>query len=197
MVEPTLSRADITGIVLAGGRGSRMGGIDKAWSNWRGRPMIETVIERLRPQVGTIVVSANRNRERYEAMGVVTVSDSAELEPYSGPLAGLHSALAQVATRWALVVPCDAPHLPADLAQRLSEGVRNTGSPAAVAWVGGQVEPLFCLLAARLWLDLDRALAEGQRSPMLWLKAVGAAEMPIPDAAAFANINTLDELGRP
>lgn len=185
----------ITGIVLAGGRGSRMGGADKGWVQWRGRPLIETVLERLRPQTDTIIVSANRHHDRYEVLGVSVVADSVEVEPFSGPLVGIRSALSQVATPWALIVPCDAPLLPQDLASRLAEGLGN--ARAAVAWVGGRVEPLYCLLATNLWLTLDRAIADGERSPRCWLESIATTQVPMPEAAAFANINTLQQLEAP
>lgn len=196
MLDSPLDRSEITGIVLAGGRGSRMGGADKGWIEWRGRPLIEHVITRLRPQVATIVVSANRNRDRYQALGVTAIADCAELETYAGPLAGIRSALAQVATRWALIVPCDALHLPTDLAHRLSRGRGDRRAAVAEVEVDGYVEPLFCLLSTDLWLDLDRAVVAGERSVVRWLESVGASHVPWSDAAAFANVNTLQDLER-
>jgi molybdopterin-guanine dinucleotide biosynthesis protein A len=195
VAESAVDRADITGIVLAGGRGRRVGGADKGWIEWSGRPLIEHVIARLRPQVAEIVVSANRNRERYQSLGVTVMADSAELEDYAGPLAGIRSALSQVATRWALVVPCDAPRLPNDLAQRLAAGLE--GGKAAAAEVAGRIEPLFCLLATDLWLDLDRAITSGERSVFRWLDSVGASRVWFADASEFANFNTLDDMKAP
>src|SRR5512134_30781 len=103
--------AQITGLVLAGGRGERMGGADKGWVQYRGRPMIEWVVERFRPQVGQLLISANRNLERYAALAhVVADSDSGATDAYAGPLAGVLAGLHCAQTDWIAIVPCDAPH---------------------------------------------------------------------------------------
>ena len=181
----------ISGLVLSGGAGRRMGGRDKGWVEWQGRPLIEHVLERLRPQVTQVLISANRNHERYAALGATVVADATSDETFPGPLAGIAAGLAHVRTEWLLVVPCDAPRLPRDLAERLADG-RGAAS-AAVARVGQRSEPLFCLLARDLNAHAAAALHAGERSVAHWLAAIGAAPVAFPDATAFINVNTPDD----
>ena len=114
-----IAREDITGLVLAGGRGSRMGGVDKGLQDHRGIPLALHALRRLQPQVGTAMLSANRNLPDYEAMGVPVWSDS--IEGYAGPLAGLLTGLEHARTDWLVTVPCDTPDFPSDLVDRLAE----------------------------------------------------------------------------
>ena len=184
-------REQISGLVLSGGAGRRMGGRDKGWVEWQGKPLIEHVLARLQPQVAQVLISANRNRERYAGLGADVFGDAPGGEAFPGPLAGIAAGLARVRTEWLLVVPCDAPQLPLDLAARLAHG-RGTAR-AAVASVGQRVEPLFCLLAHDLAGDARDALHAGERSVARWLAAVGAAPVPCSDAQSFVNINSADD----
>jgi molybdopterin-guanine dinucleotide biosynthesis protein A len=184
---------EISGLVLAGGRGARLGGIDKGLVEFRGRPLVETVIERLRPQVGEILVSANRNLDRYRALGLPVLLDAADSpEPFPGPLAGVLAGLRAARNSWLAVVPCDAPFLPADLVDRL--GAALGAEHAAVAWQGESIEPMFCLLHADLADDLAAALAHGERRAEAWLRGIGAARADFADASCFANLNTLQDI---
>lgn len=194
------SRDDITGLVLAGGRAMRMGGIDKGLVEFGGRTLIERVIDRLRPQVASMMISANRNIERYRAFGFPVLLDADEgLEPFPGPLAGMLAGLRAAPTPWVATVPCDAPFLPVDLVSRLADAL--AGSRAAVASVGDMMEPVFCLLHADLADDLAALLAHGERRTESWLRSVGAAPAVFLVPESFANLNTLQELrardGRP
>jgi molybdenum cofactor guanylyltransferase len=186
-------REDITGLVLAGGRGSRMGGIDKGLVRFRGRTLVERVIDRIRPQVGSLMISANRNVDAYRAFGYPVLLDAADgLEPFPGPLAGLLAGLRAATTPWLAAVPCDAPFLPPDLVSRL---VASLGAGrAAMASVGDRAEPVFCLLHVDLAADLAAALANGERRAETWLRSVGAAPAVFLLAEPFANLNTLQEL---
>lgn len=190
---PTPKREEITGLVLAGGRGARMGGIDKGLVRLGARPLVERVIERIGPQVGRLLLSANRNIDAYRAFGLPVLLDADEgLEPFPGPLAGVLAGLRAASTPWLAVVPCDAPFLPVDLVSRLAAAVGHR--PAAVAWVGACVEPLFCLLRVDLADELAAALAHGERRAEAWLRGVGAAAAEFSEADGFANLNTLQEV---
>jgi molybdopterin-guanine dinucleotide biosynthesis protein A len=168
-----------------------MGGADKGLLPLGGQALVARVIERLRPQVGPLLVSANRNLETYRAFGfpVVTDADQAvDLEPFPGPLAGVLAGLHAARTPWLAAVPCDAPLLPLDLVGRLAAAVGT--APAAMASVGGRAEPLFCLLRVALAADLATALARGERSAVAWLRGAGAVPVAFADPAEFANLNT-------
>jgi len=184
---------EVTGLVLAGGRAVRMGGIDKGLVDFGGRPLVESVIERLRPQVADILVSANRNVDRYRSFGFPVLLDAEEgLEPFPGPLAGMLAGLRAARTDWVAVVPCDAPLLPFDLVSHLTDALG--AERAAVAYVGETIEPMFCLLHVDLADDLATALAHGERRAEAWLRGVGAAPALFLSPDAFANLNTLREL---
>jgi molybdopterin-guanine dinucleotide biosynthesis protein A len=191
--EPSASPADsIAGAILAGGRGARMGGADKGWVTWQGRALVEHVYQRLRPQVEPVLISANRNLERYRALGAQVVADDvAGLGAYCGPLAGMLAALEQAPTPWIAVVPCDAPQLPMDLVARLT-GAR-AGQAPVVARCGARSQPVFCLLPRTLAPALRAALIGGERSPQNFLRQSGAVEVEFADAAAFTNINCAPE----
>ena len=189
----TPNRTEITGLVLAGGRGSRMGGVDKGLVRFGGRTLVERVIERIRPQVGPLMISANRNVDTYRAFGFPVLLDAADgLEPFPGPLAGLLAGLRAAKTRWLAAVPCDAPFLPLDLVGRLVASLGT--SRAAMACVGDRAEPVFCLLQVDLAGDLAAALANGERRAESWLRGVGAAPAVFLLPESFANLNTLQEL---
>lgn len=182
--------AAVAGVILAGGRGTRMGGADKGWVTWDGRPLVEQVLEHLQPQVAELIINANRNLERYRGLGHPVVEDEhARHGPFAGPLAGMLAGLRRTALPWVVVVPCDAPALPADLVTRLLAGA---GADPALAVCGGRRQPVFCLLPRRLIGPLEAALAAGERRPSDFLASVGAREVRFDDAAAFANINTAD-----
>ncbi|HRO58559.1 MAG TPA: molybdenum cofactor guanylyltransferase MobA [Burkholderiaceae bacterium] len=171
-------------------------GLDKGLVELRGKPMVAHVIERLAPQVGTIVVNANRNAERYAAFGHPVVPDA--IEGYAGPLAGLHAGLGAVRTRWLVTCPCDSPFLPADLVARLWTALQAAaGGPAqlAVARTGdGQAHPVFALVDCRLRGDLEAFLASGRRKIDAWYAPLKVVEVDFADEAAFRNINTQEEL---
>src|SRR5690606_11557876 len=118
---PMIDKTDITGLILAGGRGSRMGGIDKGLQNYQGMPMAMHALLRLSPQVGQAMVNANRNLGAYEAMGVPVWPDN--LPDFAGPLAGLAVGLERCETPYLATVPCDCPRFPLDLVERLAQGL--------------------------------------------------------------------------
>lgn len=182
---------DTTGLVLAGGRGQRMGGADKGWLVYEGRPLIFSVVERFAPQVGPLLISANRNLDRYAALGEVVIDDLADVsgERFAGPLIGVLSGLRRARTDWVAIVPCDAPHLPADLVARLLDSALRVDAMAACASVRGQVQPVFALVKARCADALARSVADGERAMHRWLKTLDAVAVDFDDAQAFTNVN--------
>ena len=202
---------DITGLVLAGGRGSRMGGADKGLQNHRGLPLALHALLRLQPQVGATMLNANRNLGAYEAMGVpVWPDDHAD---FAGPLAGMLVGLAHCETPWLVTVPCDTPNFPADLVERLATAAQAEGADIAMAATrepaqgadgdavargqpAVQVQPVFCLLKASLLESLGEFLASGQRKIDRWTAQHRSATVVFDDSAAFFNANTLEELRR-
>lgn len=185
--------ARITGLVLAGGQGRRMGGVDKGLAPLRGRPMIAWVLERFAPQVDEVLVNANQNRAEYEAFGHRVVGD--EIGGFAGPLAGLHAGLRAAAHPFVATVPCDSPFLPLDLVQRLLEALRANHADVAVAKTGDQPHPVFALVRASVLGHLTHFLAGGGRKIDAWYSTLKVVEVPFDDQPdAFSNINTRDEL---
>jgi molybdopterin-guanine dinucleotide biosynthesis protein A len=183
----------VSGIVLAGGQGRRMGGVDKGLQSLRGRPMIEWVLERLAPQVGEVIVNANQNLPSYEKYGHRVVRD--EVGGFAGPLAGLHAGLKAAASPLVVTVPCDSPFLPTDLVSRLQQSLAQ--NDLAVAKTGDQPHPVFALMKRQVRESLEAFLASGGRKIDAWYAALKVVEVSFDDEAdAFRNINTLEELKR-
>ncbi len=183
----------VSGIVLAGGLGRRMGGVDKGLQPLHGKAMIEHVVARLAPQVDEIVINANQNLERYRSLGYRVVSD--QVGGFAGPLAGLHAGLAAVSQPLAVTVPCDSPFLPEDLVSRLQRGLGV--NDLAVAKTGEQPHPVFALVRRSVADNLEAFLTGGGRKIDAWYASLKVVEVSFDDEAdAFRNINTLEELGR-
>ena len=195
----------ITGMLLAGGRGSRMGGVDKGLQNFQGQSLARLALERLRPQVGMLMVNANRNLAEYRAMGAPVWPD--ELQGYAGPLAGFLTGLRHCDTPWLLTVPCDTPLFPADLAARLMLAIDADGAELAMARgreVDGhgcaslRAQPVFCLLPRGLLDSLLSFTSTGGRKIDAWTAqhhtALADFDRPGDDPQAFLNVNTLAEL---
>jgi molybdopterin-guanine dinucleotide biosynthesis protein A len=187
-MRPAPVREAITGLVLAGGRGQRLGGVDKGLQPWHGLPLVDHALARLAPQVGAVMISANRNAGHYAARGVRVLADAAD--DFPGPLAGILAGLRAATTPWLAVVPCDSPRLPSDLVQRLAEGASQLGG-AVVRRADDRLEPVCCLLSTALADDLGRYLAEGGRKVEGWI-ARHASPVRFDraqDETAFANLN--------
>jgi molybdopterin-guanine dinucleotide biosynthesis protein A len=183
----------VTGLILAGGRGRRMGGVDKGLQLLQGRPMAQWVLERLAPQVDEVLINANQNVESYAALGCRVVGDA--LGGFAGPLAGLQSGLTHARHELVATVPCDSPFLPRDLVARLGHALTAAGADLAVAKTGQQPHPVFCLCRRVLLPHLTAYLAGGGRKIDAWYAALRVAEARFDDEAeAFANINTPEEL---
>ena len=188
-----IAAADVTGIVLAGGMGRRMGGVDKGLVRLSGKPMVAHVLARLAPQVGALVINANQNRERYAVFGYPVVADA--VGGFAGPLAGLHAGMTQAATDWVVTVPCDSPFLPEDLVARLAAGVVRDGAQLAVAQTFAQPHPVFSLVERNVLDHLGAFLEGGGRKIDAWYATLRIVTVPFDDCeAAFRNINTADEL---
>jgi molybdopterin-guanine dinucleotide biosynthesis protein A len=185
----------ITGLVLAGGRGTRMGGVDKGLQTHLGIPLAQYALERLRPQVAALMLNANRNIAAYQAMGAAVWPD--EIEEYPGPLAGMLAGLKHCTTPYLVTVPCDTPNFPLDLVARLSESL-SLGDDMATAYTlesdGPRAQPVFCLMKAELRDNLEAFIRSGERKTGLFAAQHRSTRVIFRDPAAFANANTLDEL---
>lgn len=194
--ETVIAREHITGIVLAGGQGRRMGGLDKGLQSYRGLPLALHALQRLAPQVGALMVSANRHLDTYAAFGAPVWPDTMADQP--GPLAGFLVGLAHCKTPYLLTVPCDAPNFPTDVAERLAAELTAQGAQLAIAATreadGVQAQPVFCLMDATLGGSLTELMQSGQRKVERWAASHRCATVVFDDAAAFANANTVQEL---
>jgi len=188
----TAGTPTVTGLILAGGRGSRFGGQDKGLVDNGDHKMIDLVIKALLPQTSQLIISANRNISDYQSRGYPVVCDSGE--HFRGPLAGILAGLEAASTELVLVVPCDAPAINDDLLERLLEIQTQTSSKISIAHDGQRLQPLFMLIHRELRDGLASALNNGVRSVHEWVLAQEPAIVQFSDAAAFRNINSADEL---
>ena len=187
---------DITGLILAGGRGSRMGGVDKGLQNHHGVPLAMHALMRLSPQVGELMINANRNLGAYESMGAPVWPDT--LSDYAGPLAGFLTGLERCETPYLVTVPCDSPLFPADLVARLARALEAADAEIAMAATMEdgvlQVQPVFCLMRSDVLDSLVRFTQGGQRKIDKWTATLRCVEVPFDEPQAFTNANTTDEL---
>lgn len=193
-----IQRSDITGLLLAGGRGSRMGGVDKGLQPHAGTTLASHALDRLRPQVGRLIINANRNIERYAAMGAPVWPDA--VADFAGPLAGLQAGLAHCETPYLVTVPCDSPLFPDDLVERLASAIEAEGAELAIAVTvedgREQTHPVFCFLSTHLRESLERFLAEGGRKVDRWTSSHRCVKVLFEDSHAFVNANSLEELAQ-
>ncbi|OWW21329.1 molybdenum cofactor guanylyltransferase MobA [Noviherbaspirillum denitrificans] len=193
----TIPTSQITGLVLAGGRGSRMGGVDKGLQTFRGGPMVLQVIMRLAPQVGPLLINANQNIGPYEGFGYPVWPD--QLGGFEGPLAGLQTGLSHCETAYLVTAPCDSPFLPEDLVANLADALDAADAEIAVAVTEEderRTHPVFALMKTTVLASLDAYLQGGGRKIETWYRSLRFVEVPFADADAFRNINTVDELRR-
>ncbi|MFN6994737.1 MAG: molybdenum cofactor guanylyltransferase MobA [Aquincola tertiaricarbonis] len=193
-----MNMSDITGLVLAGGLGRRMGGVDKGLQPFEGQPLARRALERLRPQVGPLMLNANRHLDVYAAWGVPVWPDADD--QFAGPLAGMLAGLRHADTPWLACVPCDGPHFPPDLVQRLAAHAEaaDVVMPVTLDPDTGrrQPQPVFGLLRRSLADDLAGFLADGGRQVEAWAARLRCVQVPFADARAFANANTAQDLAR-
>lgn len=184
----------ITGVVLAGGLGRRMGNVDKGLQTMHGRPLVAWVADRLAPQVDELLINANRNEGDYAKLGYPVIRD--ELPGFAGPLAGLHTALTHAGNALVATVPCDSPFLPVDLVTRLAVALREARATIAIARAGGRTHPVFCLCRKIALPALEQAILREELRFERWVRAQHHVEVDFDDDTAFANINTREDLSR-
>jgi molybdenum cofactor guanylyltransferase len=188
-----MNRSDVTAVILAGGMGRRMGGVDKGLVELDGRPMVAHVVERLAPQVGGVIINANQNVERYIEFAHAVVSDA--IGGFAGPLAGLHAGMSAAQTPYVVTSPCDSPFLPLDLVTRLAAGLEAANAQLAVAHTFAQPHPVFALVSCGVLPHLSQFLEGGGRKIDAWYATLRVAAVQFDDCEdAFRNINTPDEL---
>jgi molybdenum cofactor guanylyltransferase len=191
-----ISAKDITGLVVSGGRGTRMGGVDKGLQNHRGTPLALHALLRLQPQVAQVMINANRNLAAYESFGVQVWPDP--VGDYAGPLAGWLAGLEHCETPYLVTVPCDTPHFPQDLVARLAQGLHAGNADLAMAATLQegvvQLQPVFCLLKTERVESLVTYLAGGGRKIDAWTTQQRCATVMFEDSAAFFNANTAADL---
>ncbi len=181
--------AEITAVILAGGRGRRMGGKDKGLVEINNLPLIEHVLSAVSPQTGQLIINANRNIEEYQRYGFPVVSDT--MADYQGPLAGFASAMAAAETDYIVTIPCDSPLLPDDLVQRLVQALNHEDAELAVAHDGKRLQPVFALIRVSLLPGLLKFLQCGDRKIDLWYAQHKMAKADFSDIPeTFLNINT-------
>lgn len=184
----------VTGVVLAGGKASRMGGKDKGLQELNGKPLWQHVAERLAPQVSSLVISANRNLEIYRASGLPVLTDT--LNDFPGPLAGMLSVMQQSDGEWFLFCPCDTPRIPTDLMTRLQKN-RQHNAPAVWVNDGERDHPAIALVHRSVLPFLQDYLANGERRVMVFMRQAGGHAVDFSDVKfAFTNVNTPDDLAR-
>jgi molybdenum cofactor guanylyltransferase len=195
-----ISTEHITGLILAGGRGMRMGQVNKGLQLLQRKPMVEHVIERLRPQVSTIIINANQDLDTYKQYTDSVYPD--EFAGYAGPLAGIHCGLRHCQTPYLISVPCDSPFIPADLVKNLAVALRQTNAQLAVVTCMDHEEtpakmraqPVFSMMDKSLSEHLSNFLESGGRKVSDWYKTISVVEVAFDDHQAFRNINTIDQL---
>lgn len=198
-------KSDITGVVLAGGRGSRMGGVDKGLQPFNDEPLALHVLRKLTPQCGAMLISANRSIEIYAQLGrpfqakVIVDELPQDVPDFPGPLAGIASAMRAARTDFVLIAPCDAPFTAPNLAERLAAGLVEAGADIAVASVvdtAGErhAHPVFALLRRSLVRDLEACLLAGDRKVRAWYARHKTADVTFDDERAFYNVNDLQQL---
>lgn len=185
-VDAGIARAQITGLVLAGGRSRRWGGVDKAWQPFAGRPLIHSVCERLEMQSAAVWISANRDPDRYGALGRRVLVD--DWPDGRGPLAGIATALRRIETPWLLVAPVDSPGVPLDLALHLGAAACRANRFLATAVADGRLQPAFLLIHRDLAVAVVAAVDGEVRRLSAWVQA---QEPALLDARAVGWIQAL------
>lgn len=191
-----IPKTDITGLVLAGGKGARMGYVDKGLQPFFGKPLFQYAVKRLKPQVCSLFISANRNKKQYAQTGLTVLPDTPPA--FAGPLAGFAAGLVHCPTPYLLVVPCDSPFFPDNLACELGSALLENKAEVSIAATGcissPALQPVFCLMKREILPHLEAFLATGQRKITTWYATLKTSLVHFPDETAFDNINTLKEL---
>lgn len=184
---------EITAVVLAGGQGQRMGGMDKGWVPFKGRPMIHHVLEHIGPQVQSVLINANRSLEEYLALGYDVVEDIEQ--GFHGPLMGMLTGLTHAKTDWVLFVPCDIPLLPNNVVEKLYQAIAKNDVDVAVVHDGERLQPVISLVRRSLLPSLESWLAEGKRKIDRWYMQHRMVVVPFDSPEEdFMNLNTQQEV---
>ncbi len=187
-----INSSSVTGVILAGGKGRRMGGIDKGWIQLDGATLIQRALKALSPQVDSMLISANRNIERYQALGYPVVADA--MSDFQGPLAGFSTAMAIADTDYIVTIPCDTPCLPSDLVSRMFTSLGH-GYQLSVAHDGQRLQPVFALIPVFLLPDLQAFMQQGGRKIDLWYARHAMITADFSHCqACFDNLNTPQQL---
>jgi molybdopterin-guanine dinucleotide biosynthesis protein A len=182
-----------TAIILSGGRATRMNGVDKGLVLLQNKPLVEYIIERLKPQADEILINANREIDTYQTLGFPVLPD--ETNDFLGPLAGFLLGLQHAKHEYVLTVPCDSPLLPLDLADRLYNSMAESHADIAVASSDGDTHPVFCLMKKSVLPSLQAFLENGERKVSAWQKSLKYIEVDFSDCSeAFTNLNTFEDL---
>lgn len=189
----TIASQDITAVILAGGQGRRMGGVDKGLQKFANAPLALHALLRISGQVGHVMINANRNLAVYESFGVPIVLD--QQPDYAGPLAGMHAALIETHMPYLVTVPCDVPYFPTDLVAKLAEPfAKNPELMLSMASTLGRTQPVFCMMSNLVLPSLEEFLRKGGRKIDIWSAELPHEIVEFPDESAFHNVNTLEEL---
>lgn len=186
-----MQNTTVTGVILAGGQGRRMGGEDKGWVEFQGQPMIQHILERLSDQVDEIIIVANRNQSRYADLGVRVVEDL--ITGFQGPLVGIATGLTHASHDQVVFVPCDGPFISRELVSRFSEEYNHSGKPVIVADDGERLQPMVVMLQKQLLPALQSALQAGERKPDRWYATVGMSQVSFA-AQSLHNFNTPEQM---
>ena len=193
MTTPCFDKNRVTGVVLAGGEARRMGGQDKGLVPIAGRPMIEYILSAVQDQVHTLIINANRNRDRYRQYGYPVIGD--EFQGFNGPLAGMASAMRVIATELMVTVPCDSPYIPADLVSRLYAQLQKDQADISVAHDGERMQPVFSLMKRGLLDSLLEYLDKGERKIDRWFGQHRLVMTDFSDKSeTFINLNTPEDV---
>lgn len=185
----TISKSNITAVILAGGKGRRLGGQDKGLVQYKDKKLIEHVLDRIKPQVNSILINANRNQASYEQYGYTVIND--DLSDFQGPLAGFATAMKIVETDYIITLPCDGPMLPKDLVSRLANKLEDNPDSIAVAHDGERLQPVYALIPIKHIASLEHYMASGDRKIDLWYAQHNLITVDFSDQkSAFFNINT-------
>lgn len=188
----TIKKSNVTAVILAGGKGRRLGGQDKGLVQYKNKALIEHVLERLEPQVNSILINANRNQQHYEQYGHPVIND--ELSDFQGPLAGFATAMKTASTDYIVTLPCDGPNLPRDLVSRMIKKLQNDSQSIAVAHNGDRLQPVYALIPIVLIDSLEAFLRNGDRKIDLWYAQHKTVLVDFSDKPeAFFNINTEEQ----
>lgn len=195
MNRAAIDTSNITGLVLCGGAGSRLGGMDKGLMPFHGRPLVDIAIDKIRPQVATLMISANRNIRDYETRGHAVLKDpdfNDQGPNYEGPLAGILAGLRSAATEWLLVVPCDCPMFPQDILASLISAAGQNGRGAFV-----DRHPAFAVISRQSQHSLETFLQHGHRKLGDWLREIQAQAIATDQDDSFKNLNTPQDFPQP